>query len=135
MVVSNVEFNLGRAEVRRNFTLLRTILQSNQVKRTPQDYSNELIITRASVYGKPKSENTTDFLAKREVMVPGVPCVDRGISRLIRSSRIQRCRSFSERVGPRVIFLKVSQVSSCSKGSREITLTESIAVKTKIESQ
>ena len=105
------------------------------MKRTPQDYSNELIITRASVYGKPKSENTTDFLAKREVMVPGVPCVDRGISRLIRSSRIQRCRSFSERVGPRVIFLKVSQVSSCSKGSREITLTESIAVKTKIESQ
>ena len=30
-----------------------------------------------SVYGKPESENATDFLAKRGVMVPGVPCVDR----------------------------------------------------------
>ena len=47
------------------------------------------------------------------------------VSRLICSSGIQRCRSFSERVGPRVIFLKASQVSSCSKRSREITtLTE-----------
>ena len=54
------------------------------------------------------------------------------VSRLIRSSRIQRCRSFSERVGPRVIFLKASQVSSCSKRSGEITtLTESIAILTK----
>ena len=38
-------------------------------------------ITRASVYGKPMSENATDFLSKRGVMVPGVPCVpgiDRG---------------------------------------------------------
>ena len=51
------------------------------------------------------------------------------VSRLIRSSRIQRCRSFSERVGPRVIILKASQVSSCSKRSLEITtLIESIAV-------
>ena len=32
------------------------------------------------------------------------------VSRLIRSSRIQRCPSFSERVGPRVVFLKASQV-------------------------
>ena len=32
-----------------------------------------------------------------------------------RSSRIQRCRSFSERLGPRIIFFKASQVSSCSK--------------------
>ena len=52
------------------------------------------------------------------------------VSRLIRSSRIQRCRSFSERVGPPIIFLKASLVSSCSKRSREIT-TEPIAVLTK----
>ena len=32
-----------------------------------------------------------------------------------RSSRIQRCRSFSERLGPPIIFFKASQVSSCSK--------------------
>ena len=32
-------------------------------------------IARASVYGKPESENATDFLAKRGVMVPGVPGV------------------------------------------------------------
>ena len=58
------------------------------------------------------------------------------VSHLIRLSRIQRCQSFSERVGPRVIFLKASQVSSCSKRSREITtLTESIAVLTKIDSE
>ena len=58
------------------------------------------------------------------------------VSRLIRSSGIQRCRSVSERVDPRVIFLKASQVSSCSKHSSEITtLTESIAVLTKIDSQ
>ena len=37
------------------------------------------------------------------------------VSRHKRSSRIQRCRSFSERVGPRIIFFKASQVSSCSK--------------------
>ena len=89
-------------------------------------------------------------------MVPSVPCVDRGnwgrerdiarlsiralrrkfwqVSRLILSSRIQRCRSFSERVGPRIIVLKASQVSSCSKRSREIT-TEPIAVLIKIGSQ
>ena len=58
------------------------------------------------------------------------------VSHLIRSSHIQRCRSFSERVGPQVIFLKASQVRSCSKRSRDIaTLTESIAVLTKIDSQ
>ena len=45
------------------------------------------------------------------------------VSRLIRSSHIQRCHFFfSERVGPRTIFLKASRVSSCSKRSREIIL-------------
>ena len=48
------------------------------------------------------------------------------VSRHNRSSRIQRCRSFSERVGPRIIFFKASQVSSCSERSRGIT-TEPIA--------
>ena len=48
------------------------------------------------------------------------------VSRHKRSSRIQRCWSFSERVGPRIIFFKASQVSSCSKRSRGIT-TEPIA--------
>ena len=38
----------------------------------------ESLITRASVYRKPESEYATDFLAKRGVMVPDVPCVDRG---------------------------------------------------------
>ena len=58
------------------------------------------------------------------------------VSRLIRTSCIQRCRSFSKRVGPRVIFLKASQVSSCSKRCCEITtLTEQIVVLTKIDSQ
>ena len=43
---------------------------------------------------------------------------------------------FFHRVGPQVIFLKASQVRSCSKRSRDIaTLTESIAVLTKIDSQ
>ena len=87
-------------------------------------------------------------------MVPGVPCVDHGNwgretrhcslfvtecgilrrkfwqeSRLIRSSHMQRCRSFSERVGPRIILLE-SQPGKrrpSSKRSREIT-TEPIAV-------
>ena len=36
------------------------------------------LITRASVNGKPESENATVFLAKRGVMVPGVSCVDCG---------------------------------------------------------
>ena len=36
------------------------------------------LFTRASVYGKPESENATDFLAKRGVMVPGVPSVGCG---------------------------------------------------------
>ena len=119
------------------------------------------LITRASVHGKPESENATNFHAKRGVMVPGIPCVDHGnwgrerdITRswqnsmfceesfgkyralFIRSSRIQKCRSFSERVGPRVLFLKASQVRSCSKRSCEITtLTEPIAVLTKMGSQ
>ena len=38
----------------------------------------KVIITRASVNGKPESENATVFLAKRGVMVPGVSCVDCG---------------------------------------------------------
>ena len=37
------------------------------------------------------------------------------VSRHKRPSRIPRCRSFSERLGPRIIFFKASQVSSCSK--------------------
>ena len=36
------------------------------------------LFTRASVNGKPESENATVFLAKRGVMVPGVSCVDCG---------------------------------------------------------
>ena len=116
------------------------------------------ILNRACV-GKPESRNATVFLAKTGVMVPGVPYADRGnwggartqhcslvtefgvlrrkfwqVSRLICSSRIQRCRSFSERVGPWLIFLKSSQVSSCWKRSREVT-TEPITVLTKIDSQ
>ena len=88
------------------------------------------------------------------VMVPGVLCVDRGNwdenatllrardcegrfwhihIRLMRSSGVQRCRSLSKRVGPRITLLKGSQVSSCSKRSREIT-TEPIAALTKIGS-
>ena len=42
-----------------------------------------------------------------------------------------RLRSFPERIGPRIIFLEASQVSSCSKRSREI-ITKPIAVLTKI---
>ena len=52
------------------------------------------------------------------------------VSLLIRSSRIRRCRYFSQRVVPRIIFFKASQVSLCSKRSCEIT-TEPIAVLTK----
>ena len=101
------------------------------------------IFNRACV-GKPESGNAIVFLAKTGVMVPGVPYVDGNsgeknaallprdrircftqkvlvVSRLICSSRIQRYRSFSERVGPRLIFLKSSQVSSCWKRSREVT--------------
>ena len=52
------------------------------------------------------------------------------VSRLIRSFRIQRCRSFSERVGPRIIFLRDNQVSSGSKRSYGLT-TEPIAALTK----
>ena len=36
------------------------------------------MITRASVNGKPESENATVFLAKRGVIVPGVSCADCG---------------------------------------------------------
>ena len=50
------------------------------------------------------------------------------VSRLVRSSRIQRCQSFSERVGPRNILLRASQVSSCSKRSREITTEPTVAL-------
>jgi len=87
-------------------------------------------------------------------MVPGVPCVDHGNwgretrhcsvfvtecgvsrrkfwqeSRVIHSSHIQRRRSFSERVGPRVILLEnqPGKQSSRSKRSRDIT-NEPIAV-------
>ena len=87
-------------------------------------------------------------------MVPGVPCVDHGNwgretrhcslfatecgvlrrkfwqeSHLIHSSHIQRCRSFSETIGPRIILLEnqPGKQSSGSKRSREIT-TEPIAV-------
>ena len=35
------------------------------------------IISQASV-GKPESENATVFLAKRGVLVPDIPCIDRG---------------------------------------------------------
>ena len=88
------------------------------------------------------------FLAKRGVMVPGVPCVDRGNwgqdlalgeysvlrrifwqeSGLILWCHIQRCRSFSEGVGPRIIVLESQpgKQSSRLKRSREIT-TEPIA--------
>ena len=88
-----------------------------------------------------------------QILIPFVPYVDRGnweqehvtefcvlrrkfwqVSCLICSSRIQRCRSFSEKVGPGLIFLKSSQVSSCWKRSREVT-TEPITVLTKIDSQ
>ena len=52
------------------------------------------------------------------------------VSRLVGSSRTQRCCPFLERVGPRFMFLKASQVSSCSKRSLE-TITEPITVLTK----
>ena len=95
------------------------------------------------------------FSRQKGVMVPGVLCVDRGNwnenatllrardceesfwhihIRLMRPSDIQRCRSLSERVGPRMTFLKGSQVSSCWKRSREVT-TEPITVLTKMDSQ
>jgi len=89
-------------------------------------------------------------------MVPGVPCVDRGnwgretrhcslfvtdcgvLRRSFSKNRalyvhlqIQRCRSFSERVGPRIILFESQpgpgKQSSRSKRSRETT-TELIAV-------
>ena len=104
----------------------------------------------------PKTErrNASVLVAKRGVMVPGVPCVDHGNwgretrhcklfvtecgvlrrkfwqeSCLIRLSLIQRCRSFSKGVGPRIILLESQpgKQSSRSKRSREIT-TEPIAV-------
>ena len=102
-------------------------------------------ITRASVYGTPESENATVFVAKTGVIVPGVPCVDRGnwgrrryIARSGQNSvfweesfgkylallvhlAYRDTDLFSERVGPRVIILKDSQVSSCLKRTREIT--------------
>ena len=102
-------------------------------------------ITRASVYGTPESENATVFVAKTGVIVPGVPCVDRGnwgrrryIARSGQNSvfweeSFGKYRAllvhlayrdtdlFSERVGPRVIILKDSKVNSCLKRTREIT--------------
>ena len=112
--------------------------------------NHTLLFTRACV-GKPESENAAVFLAKRGVMVPGVPCIDRGnwgretrhcslvtefdVFNVLASiapytsishTKMRRCRSFSERVGLRIIFFKTSQVSSCSKRSRRIT-TEPIA--------
>ena len=88
------------------------------------------------------------FLAKRGVMVPGVPYVNRGNwgqdlalceysvlriifwqeSDLILWCHMQRPRSFSEGVGPRVIVLESQpgKQSSRLKRSREIT-TEPIA--------
>ena len=75
-------------------------------------------------------------------MVPGVPCVDRGnwgqdlalceflarIADLILRCHIQRCRSFSEGVSPRIIVLErqPGKQSLRLKRSREIT-TEPIA--------
>ena len=76
-------------------------------------------------------------------MVPGVPCVDRGnwgrerditfgvlrrkfwqVSRLIYTFISHTEMSiFFRMVGPRVLFLKASQVSSCSKRARETSLT------------
>ena len=127
-----------------------------------RDFSLEKfkIITRASVYGEARVIKCNRFPRQKGCHSPRRSMrrprklgtrtrhcslvTDLGVlvrkpwqaSRLVRSSRIHRCRSFSERVGPRVIVSKASQVSSCSKRSREITtLTESIAVLTKIDSQ
>ena len=83
------------------------------------------------------------FPRQKGVMVPGVPCVDRGNwgqdlalceysvlrrifwqeSGLILWCHIQRCRSFSEGVGPRIIVLESQsgKQSSRLKRSREIT--------------
>ena len=51
-------------------------------------------------------------------------------SRFIRSYHTQRCRSFSERVGPRIVWLESQsgKQSSRSKRSREIT-TELVTVR------
>ena len=85
------------------------------------------IINEASVCGKPESENATVFLAKRVVMVPGVPCIDRrNWGRETPRQALASIAYNSETVGPRVIFFKASQVSSCLKRSRGIT-TELIA--------
>ena len=105
------------------------------------------IITQASV-GKPESENATVLSQKgghgpRRSMRRPRKLGTRNAT-LLACDRIRcfesfgkyraiyvhlaykRCRSFSERVGPRIIFFKASQVSSCSKCSRGIT-TEPIA--------
>ena len=105
------------------------------------------IITRASV-GNPESENAAVFLAKRGVMVPGVPCVDRGnggretrhcllvtefgvlkvLASIAPYTFISHTKMsiFFRKGGLRIIFFKASQVSSYSKRSRGIT-TEPIA--------
>ena len=52
--------------------------------------------------GEPESENATVFLAKRGVMVPGVPCVDKGNwgrKLALCESRVLR-RIFSVRIAP-----------------------------------
>ena len=54
------------------------ILKTSFQRLLKDNYSCFLVITLASVYGKPESENATDFLAKRGVMVPGIPCIDCG---------------------------------------------------------
>jgi len=111
-------------------------------------YTGKFCITWASV-GKPDSWNASVLVTKRGVMVLGVPCVDHWNwgretrhcllfmtecsvlrrkfwqeSYLMRSSHIQRCQSFSERVGPRIIFLESqpSKQGSHSNHSREITI-------------
>ena len=54
------------------------ILNKIQSKIDAKLFSCGIFITRASVNGKPESENATVFLAKRGLMVPGVSCVDCG---------------------------------------------------------
>ena len=102
-------------------------------------------ITRAP-QGVPSHKMQPFSSPKGGVMVPGVPCVDRGnwgqdlalceycgdflarIAGLILRCHIQRCRSFSEGVSPRIIVLErqPGKQSLCLKRSREIT-TEPIA--------
>ena len=100
-----------------------------------------VLITRAP-QGVPSHKMQPFSSPKRGVMVPGVPCVDRGnwgqdslfvsiaeiIAGLILRWYIQRCRSFSEGVSPRTIVLErqPGKQSLRLKRSREIT-TQPIA--------